>query len=116
MKRLWIVLGLTAAVLALILSVTTFFNMAYMPAVAALIFGLIAFYLSRQKEFPKKPIQLIFLLAIIAVVLSSYKLIFVPPENTDPEHIDVIEETEADDVPPPFQEPEYNQRNLIRDE
>ncbi|MBJ7881426.1 FUSC family protein [Gelidibacter salicanalis] len=116
MKRLWIVLGLIAAILALILSVTKFFNVAYTPAIAALIFGMFAFYLSRQKEFPKKTIQLIFLLTIIAVVLSSYKLMFVPPENIDLENIEVIEENQTDNVPPPFQESEYNQRDLIRDE
>ncbi len=76
MRRLFIILGFIAAILAVVLSVTPLSKIAYIPAVAALIFGLVAFYLSNQKQLPKKSIQLIFLLTIISLSLTTYKAIF----------------------------------------
>lgn len=74
MKRLFIILGFILAVLAVILSVTPFSKIAYIPGIAAFVFGLIAFYLAKQSS--KKPIQLIFLLTIISLSLTTYKAIF----------------------------------------
>ncbi len=76
MRRLFIILGFIASILAVILSVTPLSKIAYIPAVAALIFGLIAFYLSKQKQYPKKSIQLIFLMTIISLTITTYKAIF----------------------------------------
>lgn len=74
MKRLFIILGFISAVLAVILSVTPFSKIAYIPGIAAFVFGLKAFYLAKQSS--KKPIQLIFLLTIISLSLTTYKAIF----------------------------------------
>lgn len=74
MKKLVIILGFICAVLAVVLAVTPLFKIAYITGVAALIFGVLAIYLSKQGS--KKSIQLIFLLTIIALVVTTYKSIF----------------------------------------
>lgn len=76
MRRTFIILGFFASVLAIVLSVTPLSKIAFIPAVAALLFGLVAFYFSRQKQYPKKSIQLIFLLTIISLSIASYKAVF----------------------------------------
>lgn len=76
MRRLLIVLGFITSTLSVVLSVTPLSKIAYIPAVVALIFGCIAFYLSRQKQYPKKSIQLIFMLTIIALSITTYKAVF----------------------------------------
>ena len=76
MRRLFIILGFIAAILAVLLSVTPLSKIAYIPAVVALIFGLIAFYFSKQKQVSKKSIQLIFLLTIISLTITTYKSVF----------------------------------------
>ena len=76
MKKLVIVLGFISAILAVILAVTPLFKIAFIPGVAALIFGIIAIYSSKQKQGSKKSIQLIFLLTIIALAVTTYKSVF----------------------------------------
>ncbi len=76
MRRLFIILGFIASILAVILSVTPLSKISYIPAIAALIFGGIAFYLSREKQYPKKSIQLIFMLTIISLIITTYKAVF----------------------------------------
>jgi intracellular septation protein A len=76
MRRLFIILGFIASVLAVTLSVTPLSKISYIPAVAALIFGASALYFSRQKQYPKKSIQLIFLLTIISLTITTYKAVF----------------------------------------
>ncbi|MFL0354720.1 FUSC family protein [Xanthomarina sp. GH4-25] len=76
MKKLCIVLGLIAAVLALILSVLPVSNLAFFPAIVAFIFALGAFYFSNKENSSKKTVQLIFLLTIISLSISTYKSLF----------------------------------------
>lgn len=76
MKKLFIILGILASVLAVILSVLPLSNLAFLPAIAAFIFALIAFYISNKENSSKKTIQLIFLLTIIALSISTYKSLF----------------------------------------
>lgn len=76
MKRVFIILGLIASIVAVVLSITPLFKIAFIPAVAALVFGLIGFYYSRQKQYPKKTVQLIFLLTIISLTITTYKAVF----------------------------------------
>ena len=76
MRRLFIILGFITSILAVVLAVTPLSNIAFIPAVAALIFGFFAFYISRQKQYPKKSIQLIFMLTIISLVITTYKAVF----------------------------------------
>lgn len=98
MRSLFIVLGFIAAVLALILAVTPLSQIAYIPGIAALIFGFIAFYISKRKQAPKKTIQLIFLLTFIALVLTTYKAIFSTSEVGNPEELELMKESSKEDA------------------
>lgn len=91
MRRLFIILGFITAILAVILSVTPLSKIAYIPAVVALIFGLIAFYFSRQKQYPKKSIQLIFLLTVISLTITTYKAVFTVVEVGNVEDLQLKE-------------------------
>ncbi|OBX24959.1 hypothetical protein LX77_01793 [Gelidibacter algens] len=97
MRRLFIVLGFISAVLALIIAVTPLSQIAYVPAVAALIFALIAFYMAKQKQYPKKSIQLIFLLTFIALVLTTYKSVFNVAEVGNLDELELKEEASIED-------------------
>ena len=109
MKTLFVVLGFVASILSVILAVTPLFKLAFLPGIAALVFGFVAFYLSKQKQLSKKSIQLVFLLTIIALSVSSYKAIFNKVEvgNTEEliqkedaseqEAIETLEEIEIDE-------------------
>ncbi|MDX1471739.1 MAG: FUSC family protein [Flavobacteriaceae bacterium] len=74
MRNAFLILGLLASAIALIFSLTSWFAYTYIPAVFALIAGLISFYISRQHQYPKKPVQLIFIIAIIAISVAIYKV------------------------------------------
>ncbi|WP_298556425.1 FUSC family protein [uncultured Algibacter sp.] len=91
MKRLFTFLALIASVFAIIFSVLPISNLAIFPAVAALIFGLIAFYLSKKSGHVKKIIQFSFLLTIAALVLTTYKSIFSKTEVTNTKDIEATE-------------------------
>jgi thiol:disulfide interchange protein len=110
MNALFRILGLISAILAVILSVLPLSNMTFIPALAALVFGLIAFMLARQQQEPRKSIQLIFILTILALSLATYKFIFNESEvgNTEElkqteeksqeEAIEELEELDIDDI------------------
>jgi predicted PurR-regulated permease PerM len=91
MKRLFTILALTASLFAVIFAVLPISNLAIFPAIAALIFAGIAFYLSKKAGHVKKVIQFSFLLTIAALALTAYKFIFTKTEVTNTE---VIEATE----------------------
>lgn len=76
MRTLFVVLGFIASVLALILAVTPLFKIGYLPSIAALVFGLVAFYISKKKQLPRKSIQLVILMTLIALTISTYKTVF----------------------------------------
>lgn len=76
MKKIVIVLGFISAILAVVIAVTPLSKIAYIPGVAALFFGVLGLYLSKQKQSSKKSIQLIFLLTIIALTVTTYKSVF----------------------------------------
>ncbi|MCK7590783.1 FUSC family protein [Subsaxibacter sp. CAU 1640] len=101
MRRLFIILGFIASILAVILSVTPLSKIAYIPALFALVFGLAAFYFSRQKQYPKKSIQLIFLLTIISLILTTYKAIFSVAEVGD---LETLEQKEKESEEKAIQE------------
>lgn len=91
MKKLFTILALIAAIFAIIFSVLPISNLAVIPAIASLAFGLIAFYLSKKSGRVKKIIQFSFLLTIIALALTTYKSIF---NKTEVANTDEIEATE----------------------
>jgi membrane protein implicated in regulation of membrane protease activity len=76
MKQLFTVLAIIASFLAIILSVLPASNLAVIPAIAALVFGFVAFYLSKKTGQVKKIIQFTFFLAIISLSITIYKAIF----------------------------------------
>lgn len=97
MRRLFIVLGIIAAVLALILAVTPLSQLGFIPAAVALIFGLVAYYISKRNESPKKMVQLIFLMTVVALTLTTYKMIFTTVEVGDTEELQLKEEASIED-------------------
>ena len=110
MKKLFLILGFITAILALILAVTPLFNIAFIPAIAALMFGILTLLVSKDKQRYKKPLQLVFLLTIIALAVTTYKAVYTISEvgNTDKmdqkeeqleeESIEELESLEIDDV------------------
>ena len=88
MRKLFIILGLITSIIAVVLAALPLFNIAFIPAIAALIFGCIAFYLSKQQNESKKIIQLIFLLTIIALSFATYKAVFSETEVGDTEKLE----------------------------
>lgn len=85
MKKAFTIFALLAAALAIIMAVLPISNLAIIPAIAAIIFGVIAFYLSKKTGEPKKIIQFTFLLTFVALALSGYKAFFTTTvvANTD---------------------------------
>lgn len=110
MKQLFTILAIITSVFAIVLSVLPISNLAIIPSVAALIFGLIAFYLSKKAGHVKKIIQFTFFLTIIALAISTYKSIFTETEvgNTEEliekeaeskeEAIEELEELDLEDI------------------
>lgn len=97
MRLLFIILGLINAILAVILAVLPLSNFAFIPAIGALIFGLIAFIIGRKENKPKHTVQLIFLLAIISLALATYKSITDTAEVGDIEQLEQREESSLED-------------------
>ncbi|MDG1729762.1 MAG: FUSC family protein [Algibacter sp.] len=91
MKKLFTILALIASILAIIFSVLPLSNLAIIPAIAALVFGGMAFYLSKKTGKVKKIIQFIFLLTIMALAITTYKSIFTKTEVTNTETIEATE-------------------------
>jgi len=97
MKKIFTVLAVIASAFAIIFSVLPISNLAIFPAVAALIFGGIAFYLSKKTGEVKKIIQFSFLLTIAALAIVTYKSVFTETEVASTEIIDAKEaESEAE--------------------
>ncbi len=83
MKRLFTILAMTAAIISVILSVLPVSNLAILPAIASLLFGLTAFYLSKKTGEVKKIIQFTFLLTIVSLAITTYKAVFTKTEVTN---------------------------------
>lgn len=94
MKKVFIILAVTASILAVVLSVLPVSNLAIFPAILALIFGIIAFYLSKKVGSVKKIIQFSLLLTIIALSISIYKAVFSTAELGETETL-TKKETES---------------------
>ena len=98
MRKLFIILGIIAAVLAVVLSVLPLSSMAFIPAIAALIFGLIAFKLSKKEKQSTKIIQLMFLLTIISLGIATYKAVFNDVKIGNTEELEVREQESEDNA------------------
>jgi len=97
MKKLFIVLGFIAAILAAILAVTPLSNLAVVPIIAAFICGLAVIFITKKDKTKTKTIQYIFLLAIIALSLTIYKGIFNTSEVGNTEQLEQREEENLED-------------------
>lgn len=91
MKKLFTILALIAAIFAILFSVLPISNLAIFPALAALIFGLIAFYLSKKTGEVKKIIQFTFILTGVALAVTTYKYLFSTTEVANTETIEATE-------------------------
>lgn len=98
MKRLLTILALVSAILATIFSVLPVSNLAVFPGLAALVFGLLAFYLSKKAGEVKKIIQFTFFLTIIALGITTYKAIFTETEVGNTEELVEKEETSKEEA------------------
>lgn len=92
MKRIFTILAIIASVLAIIFSVLPISNLAVFPAASALVFGGIAFYLSKKAGEVKKIIQFTFLLTTCALAITTYKAFFIKTEVANTE---ILNEKEA---------------------
>jgi len=100
MKKIFTVLAVIASAFAIIFSVLPISNLAIFPALAALIFSGIAFYLSKKTGEVKKIIQFSFLLTMAALAIVTYHSVFTETEVASTEIIDakeVLSEAEAMD-------------------
>jgi ABC-type Mn2+/Zn2+ transport system permease subunit len=97
MKKLFIVLGFIAAILAAILAVTPLSNLAVVPIIVAFICGLAVVFITKKDKTKTKTIQYIFLLAIIALSLTIYKGIFNTSEVGNTEQLEQREEENLED-------------------
>lgn len=96
MKKLFTILAVAASILAIILAVLPVSNLAVFPSIAALIFGIAAFYLSKKTGQVKKIIQFSLMLTILALVLTTYKAIFTKTEVANTEDLNA-KETELEE-------------------
>ncbi len=74
MRRIFTILGLIAAFLAIVLAILPLEKIAIIPGAMALIFSLLALYISSDEG--KKLIKFTFLLVVIAFLLIAYKVLF----------------------------------------
>jgi len=96
-KKLFIILGFISAILAVIIAVTSSFNLSVVPIIIAFISGLIILFLSKKDNTKTKTIQYIFLLVIISLSLTIYKGIFNTSETENTEQLEQQEEENSED-------------------
>jgi ABC-type cobalamin transport system permease subunit len=93
MKKIVTILGFSFAVIATLLAVLPLFKFAFIPAILALIFSILAFLKARKDNSSTQFIQLGLLLTIISLVLCTYKSIFSKSELGDMQQLEKREET-----------------------
>lgn len=80
MKKVFIVLGITAAIIAIILAVLPLFKLAYIPVILAFSFGILSFIQARKENSSKTFVQVIFVITILALLVAIYKSVTVKEE------------------------------------
>ncbi|WP_422103948.1 FUSC family protein [Winogradskyella sp.] len=96
-KKLFIILGFIAALLAVILAVTPLSNLAIAPIIVAFISGMVILFISKKEKAKTKTIQYIFLMVIIALALTIYKSINATTEIGDTEQLEQRDEENLED-------------------
>lgn len=112
MKRLFTILALITSILAIILSVLPISNLAIFPSIIALIFGLIAFYISKKSGDVKKVIQFSFILTIMALGLTTYKAVFSETKVGNTEALIEKEETSKEEAIEELEEIDFEEIDL----
>lgn len=97
MKKIFTILAIITSGFAIILSVLPISNLAIFPAIVALIFGVVAFYLSKQEGEVKKIIKFTFFLTIASLSIITYKAIFNKTEVSNTQEM-VEKETESQEA------------------
>ena len=92
MRILVTTLAIIAACLGLILSILPFGAIALIPTIIAFILGFIAFKMTQKDGANTKLVKVIFLITIIALVLSIYRSVF--ETNVVENDIETIEKEE----------------------
>ncbi len=98
MRVFFIVITLLSAIITVVLAVLPLYKLAFIPAIASLVFGFIAFYLSNKKQLPKHSIKLAFLLTILALGLTTYKSIFSTSEVGNTEELEQKEKQSEEEA------------------
>lgn len=75
MRITYIILGIISAIIAITLSILPFGLIALIPAGIAFILGLLALSASKKEGKSKLPVNLIFLLTVISLVITTYRSI-----------------------------------------
>ena len=88
MRKATLILSLICAILAIILAILPLYKLAFIPAVLALVFGIISFIKSRKDNQNTHVVQVSFLLVIIALGLSTYKTLFTVQEVGNTEELE----------------------------
>lgn len=96
-KKLIIILGFIAAVLAVVLAVTPLSNLAVIPIIVAFVCGLLIVFMSKKDKTKTKSIQYIFLMVIIALALTIYKSVYYTSEVGDIEQLEQRDEENLED-------------------
>ena len=97
MKKNCIILGLVSAFLSVLFSVLPLSNLSFVSSIAALVFGLIAFYYANKNKSSKKIIHYIFILTTISLVTATYKSVTSITKLANTEELEEIEkESEVD--------------------
>lgn len=97
MKKSFIILGFTSAIVAVILAATPLFKISVAPIIIAFISGLIILFLSKKLKTKTKVIQYIFLLVIIALSLTIYKGVVNTSEIENTEQLEQIDKENKDE-------------------
>ncbi|RNC86451.1 MAG: FUSC family protein [Winogradskyella sp.] len=98
MKKLLIILGFIASILAVVLAVTPLFKLSVFPIIIAFLCGIALLYFSKKKKFKTKAIQYVFLLTIISLSFTVYKSVFQKAEIGDIKELEQLDETSEEDA------------------
>ena len=96
-KKLFIILGFIASILAVVLAVTPLSNFAIAPIILAFVSGLMVLFISKKEKRKTKTIQYIFLMVIIALALTVYKSVYSASEIGDTEQLEQRDEENLED-------------------
>lgn len=93
MKKLFSILSIITAILALLIAFLPISNLTIIPAVIAIIFGLVVYFLSKPIKKFTNTLKIVFAITAIALAISAYKAFFTTAKV---DSIEGIEKTEKE--------------------